>query len=70
MVFLYSCDGSALPRTALSGARAYDQEQIASFCARSASIGPEYESYESEWAASEVGESVEEIWDRSVRSQA
>jgi hypothetical protein len=62
----FSCDGSPLARIPPSGPRAYDHEQIASFCARSAKIGPQYESYEGEWAASEVGESVEEIWDRSV----
>lgn len=62
----YSCDGSALPRIPPSSPRSYDHERIASFCARSATIGPEYESYEDEWAASEVGEGVEEIWDRSV----
>lgn len=66
----YSCDGSPLPRIPPSGPRSYDHERIASFCARSATIGPEYESYESEWAASEVGEGVEEMWDRSVRPEA
>lgn len=68
--YAYSCDGSPLPRIAPSGPKSYDHERIASFCARSATIGPEYESYESEWAASEVGEGVEELWDRSVSSAA
>ncbi|KAJ9102531.1 hypothetical protein QFC21_002932 [Naganishia friedmannii] len=50
----------------IDGLEIMNQEQVGSFCARSARIGPEYESYENEWAASEVGESVEEIWERNV----
>ncbi|KAJ9112539.1 hypothetical protein QFC19_000554 [Naganishia cerealis] len=61
-----NCDGTPVPRIPPSAPRAYSQEQVGSFCARAARIGPEYESYESEWAASEVGEGVEEIWERNV----
>lgn len=64
---IMNCDGMPAPKVSPTGSRSYSQEQVGSFCARSARIGPEYESYENEWAASEVGESVEEIWERNWR---
>ena len=43
-------------------------EEIASFCLRSDVFGGQagYEQAEGEWAQSEVGEGVEEVWERSV----
>lgn len=61
------CDGSPVPASA-SIAQAYTHEEIASFCLRSDVIGGEegYVRAEKEWAQSEVGEGVEEVWERSV----
>jgi ribonuclease T2 len=49
-------------------APAYSHEQIGSFCANSPSFGGEKgaEAAEREWAQSEVGEGVEEVWERAV----
>jgi ribonuclease T2 len=47
----------------------FTHEEIGSFCHRSALMGGEagIERAEQEWAQSEVGEGVEEVWERAVR---
>ena len=61
----YSCD-----QTPATNAHApkYEHEEIASFCLRSPLFGGDvgFEKAENEWAQSEVGEGVEEVWARSV----
>ena len=47
----------------------YNHEEISSFCLRSDIFGGQegFDDAESDWAQSEVGEGVEEVWERSVR---
>jgi ribonuclease T2 len=49
-------------------AKAYSHEEIGSFCLRDPQFGGEqgFERAEADWAQSEVGEGVEELWERSV----
>lgn len=49
-------------------AKAYSHEEIGSFCLRDPLFGGEqgFERAEADWAQSEVGEGVEELWERSV----
>ena len=58
------CDGAPAQTTY---ARRFNHEQIASFCLRSDFFGGEegFSRAERDWAQSEVGESVEELWDSS-----
>lgn len=60
-----SCDGQAL---ASSASTSYTHEQVGSYCASSPAFGTDggFELAEKEWAQSEVGESVEEVWERAV----
>lgn len=54
------CDGS----TAVRGGRKRTHEEIGSQCARAK--GFDVEENEGAWAQSEVGEGVEEVWERAV----
>jgi ribonuclease T2 len=49
-------------------ATTFTHEEIGSFCYRSPLMGGEsgIERAEREWAQSEVGEGVEEVWERAV----
>ena len=48
-------------------APSYNHEEIASFCLRSDLFGEEgFARAEGDWAQSEVGEGVEEVWERTV----
>ncbi|RSH87345.1 hypothetical protein EHS25_003254 [Saitozyma podzolica] len=51
-------------------AKAYSHEEIGSFCLRDPLFGGEqgFERAEADWAQSEVGEGVEELWERSWSS--
>jgi ribonuclease T2 len=55
--------------SAAAVSKPYSHEEIASFCLQSQVIGGEegFAKAEKEWAQSEVGEGVEEVWERSVR---
>jgi hypothetical protein len=43
-----------------------ESDSICMFCTTSPTFGAEYETWEAEWAESEVGEGLEEIWERAV----
>jgi len=59
--------GSQQPLTADPYSRAYSHEEIGSFCHKSSLMGGEdgIARAEGEWAQSEVGEGVEEVWERA-----
>lgn len=60
----FSCDETAATTTYTPS---YNHEEIASFCLRSSLFGEEgFTRAEGEWAQSEVGEGVEEVWERTV----
>ena len=61
-----SCSSASVLAKAPSAPRAYSHEEIGSFCTTSPKFGSEYETWEAEWAESEVGEGLEEIWERAV----
>lgn len=64
----YSCENQRIITTMLY-TPAYSHEQIASLCLQSELFGGEdgFTRAEGEWAQSEVGEGVEEVWERAVR---
>lgn len=64
---MFSCGTEEASTDAYS--TTYTHEEIGSFCHRSPLMGGEsgLERAEKEWAQSEVGEGVEEIWERAVR---
>jgi ribonuclease T2 len=65
---LYSCDGNQIPPTpSAASPQSYTQEEIHSFILRSPLYGSEsvYEGWENDWTRGEVGEGLEEVWERS-----
>ncbi len=67
--WLHRTNGSCDETTATKiHAGRYEHEEIASFCIKSALFGGDagFSKAEGEWAQSEVGEGVEEVWARSV----
>ena len=62
------CAGESAAHGSNAVAGAYSHEEIASFCLKSRMMGGEegFSRAEKEWAQSEVGEGVEEVWERSV----
>jgi hypothetical protein len=61
-----SCSSTSIIPQKPTAPRAYSHEEIGSFCTTSPTFGAEYETWEAEWAESEVGEGLEEIWERAV----
>jgi hypothetical protein len=61
-----SCSSASITPQKPTAPRAYSHEEIGSFCTTSPTFGAEYETWEAEWAESEVGEGLEEIWERAV----
>lgn len=66
MICVYSCNQNPLPALSHEDRRAFTHEQIGSFLASSSEPESDIEQWEGDWAASEVGEGVEEIWERAV----
>lgn len=64
---MYSCETGEQSQETYS--TTFTHEEIGSFCHRSTLMGGEsgIERAEKEWAQSEVGEGVEEVWERAVR---
>lgn len=65
-----SCSSNSITPQKPTAPRAYSHEEIGSFCTTSPTFGAEYETWEAEWAESEVGEGLEEIWERAVSLDA